>query len=67
MGDIVLLRDTHAHCIDWPLGYITHTYASDDGKVRKVNIRVCKEGKVTTYVRPINEVVLLVRNEETVE
>ena len=60
IDDVVLMKDQSAHRNEWPLGIISDTFESDDGKVRKVSIRTCKDGKSATYVRPINEVVLLI-------
>lgn len=59
-GDVVLLRDKSAFRNDWPLGLVVRTFASDDGKVRKIEVRVMKDGKPTVYVRPVTELVLLV-------
>ena len=60
VGDVVIMKDQSAHRNEWPLGIISDAFESDDGKVRKVSIRTCKDGKSATYVRPINEVVLLI-------
>jgi hypothetical protein len=59
-GDVVLLRDKTVHRNEWPLGLIVRAFESDDGKVRKTEVRVTKDGKPTVYVRPITELVLLV-------
>ena len=48
------------HRNNWPLGRIDSVYRSEDGKVRKVCVRVIKNGSSVTYMRPINEVVLLI-------
>lgn len=39
------------------------TFPSDDKKVRKVEIRTNKDGHLSTCVRPVNELVLLVQND----
>ena len=59
-SDVVLLKEAGEHRNNWPLGIITKTMESDDGKVRKVEVRVIKDGKAVSYVRLINEVVLLI-------
>ena len=59
-GDVVLLRDKSVNRTEWPLGIIVDAIRSDDGKVRKACIRVCKDGKSVTYTRPISEMILLV-------
>ncbi|CAC5385276.1 unnamed protein product [Mytilus coruscus] len=61
VGDVVLLKDNSVARCYWPIGRITATYPSDDGKVRKVSLQITKsEGGVTNLTRPITEVVLLV-------
>ena len=44
---------------DWPLGRISEAIKSEDGKVRKAQVEVMKEGRNKTYLRPIKELVLL--------
>ncbi|VDI37806.1 Hypothetical predicted protein [Mytilus galloprovincialis] len=63
-GDVVLLRDKTLIRNEWPLGLVIRAFASDDGKVRKTEIRVIRDGKPTVYVRPITELVLLVSDRE---
>ena len=58
-GDIVLLREKDVHRNMWPLGIVERPIESNDRLVRKAVIRVVKDGKVTTYTRPIAEMVLL--------
>jgi hypothetical protein len=61
VGDVVLLRDKELHRGQWPMGLIVQTFPSDsDQKVRTVEVRVIRDGKDTTYIRPITELVLLV-------
>eukprot|EP00079_Xenopus_tropicalis_P036616 XP_017950387.1 PREDICTED: uncharacterized protein LOC101733460 [Xenopus tropicalis] len=59
VGDLILLKDQQAQRIDWPLGLITKIIPSDDGKVRKVEVRVAKDGTTKTFSRPITELILL--------
>ncbi|XP_063446815.1 uncharacterized protein LOC134726347 [Mytilus trossulus] len=63
-GDVVLLRDKTLIRNEWPLGLVIRAFASDDGKVRKTELRVIRDGKPTVYVRPITELVLLVSDRE---
>lgn len=43
----------------WPMVLIVKTFSSrNDGKLRTVEIRVVRDDKVTTYIRPITELVL---------
>ncbi len=39
-GCIVLFKDSQSKWNDWPLGIITETYPSQDGKVRKVQVKI---------------------------
>lgn len=56
-GDVVLLRDKALHRNDWPVGIIVRAYASDDGKIRKVDVRTGQDRKV--FTRSVNDVVYL--------
>lgn len=61
-GDIVLLRDKEVGRNDWPIGRVIKVFPSADGRVRKAEICVVpKGGRPALYVRPINEIVLLVQ------
>ncbi|KAK3107442.1 hypothetical protein FSP39_014704 [Pinctada imbricata] len=60
VGDVILLRDKETARNDWPTGLITRVFPSDDGLVRKLEIRVIKDGKQCVYTRPISQVVPLV-------
>jgi len=63
IGDIVLLKDSECVRNQWPLGIIEKVYTSDDEKVRKISVKISRHGKSTTFVRPVTEVVLLLRRE----
>ncbi|XP_075534522.1 uncharacterized protein LOC142568489 [Dermacentor variabilis] len=58
-GDVVLLRDKEATRNDWPVGVITRSLLSADGRVRKVELKTAKDGVVKTFFRPTTEVVRL--------
>ena len=64
-GDVVLMKDSQAKRNDWPMAIITKTLPSQDGLVRKVDLRVIKEGKPKVYSRPVTEVVLLLSPEDS--
>ncbi|XP_065144903.1 uncharacterized protein [Paramisgurnus dabryanus] len=51
VGDVVLLKDSQVHRNEWPVGLIVNTFPSQDGKVRKVEVRVAKQGTVKTFLR----------------
>ena len=65
-GDVVIVRDKETCRNYWPMGVITQVIPSADGKIRSAKVRVVAEnGKPTLYVRPVNEMVLLIPNAET--
>ena len=59
IGDVVLLRDRDVARNQWPLGVIVRVFPSGDDLVRKIKVRVMKDGKSHMYVRPVTEVVKL--------
>lgn len=58
-GDIVLVRDCQSQRNEWPLGLVTKTFPSKDGKVRKVEVKICKRGETKLFLRPVSELFLL--------
>ncbi|KAL4008122.1 hypothetical protein ACER0C_001974 [Sarotherodon galilaeus] len=62
IGDAVLLKEGQENRIDWPLGLVTKTFPSQDGRVRKIEVKIISSGECRVYLRPIREVVLLVPN-----
>ncbi|XP_076879123.1 uncharacterized protein LOC143527737 [Brachyhypopomus gauderio] len=64
-GDIVLMKDNQAKRNEWPMAIITKVSPSQDGKVRKVDVRVFKDGARKVFSRPITEVVLLLSPEDS--
>lgn len=62
-GDVVLLKDGEAKRSEWPIGLITKTVASSDGKIWKVMVKTAKQGVVREYLRPICEVALLLSSD----
>ena len=58
-GDLVLLRDKELHRNHWSVGIIEKTFLSDDLNVRKVQVRIVRDGKTSSYVRPVSELILL--------
>lgn len=59
-GDVILLKEGLEHRNNWPLGLITKTFPSEDGRVRKIEVKIFRKGEHKRYLRPISEVVLLV-------
>lgn len=60
-GDVVLMKDNSLKRHDWPTGLITRTFPSDDGKVRKVEVKVFRDSVPKLYLRPVSEVILLLQ------
>ncbi|XP_051934866.1 uncharacterized protein LOC127609150 [Hippocampus zosterae] len=66
-GDIVLLKQNQAPRNEWTMAVITATFPSDDGRVRKVEVRTSSQGVSKTFLRPVSDVVMLLEIEETVK
>lgn len=64
-GDVVLLKEALEHRNNWPLGLITKIFPSEDGLVRKIEVKIFRKGELRCYIRPISEVVLLVSKDST--
>ncbi|XDV22790.1 hypothetical protein PO909_027607 [Leuciscus waleckii] len=64
-GDLVLLKDNQSPRNKWPMALVSQVFPSTDGRVRKVQLKVTKNGsgKEVKYLRPITEVVLLLPKE----
>ena len=58
-GDVVLLRDKELPRCQWPLARVTEVHPSQDGRVRKADVIVCRGGSRHTYLRPISELILI--------
>uniref|UniRef100_K1P1F0 DUF5641 domain-containing protein n=1 Tax=Magallana gigas TaxID=29159 RepID=K1P1F0_MAGGI len=59
-GDVVLLHDKESARIDWPVGVVNRIFPSNsDGLVRKIEVRILKDGKPCLYIRPATEVISL--------
>ena len=60
-GDVVLLKDCSVHRNNWPMGVITRVFPSEDGRVRKAEVRVVsRESGCSLFVRPLSQLILLV-------
>lgn len=58
-GTVVLLKDSQAPRNEWPFGLVTQAFSSEDGKVRKVEVKVKRPGGPKLFLRPISEIVFL--------
>lgn len=63
-GDIVLMKEAQVKRNDWPMALVTKVFPGEDEKVRKIEIKVTKDGKCKTYLRPVSQVILLLSSEE---
>ncbi|XP_041420360.1 uncharacterized protein LOC121394190 isoform X2 [Xenopus laevis] len=63
-GDLVLLKDQHTKRNEWPMGRVTKTFPDKDGKVRKVEIKIARDGSSTLFFRPVTELILLLQSED---
>ncbi|XP_059803997.1 plectin-like [Hypanus sabinus] len=61
--DLVLLRDKQIARNSWPTARITATFPSEDGHVRKIELKTTDQGDVKIYQRPVTEVILLLPND----
>ncbi len=50
--DLVLLKDKQVARNKWCLARITSAFASDDGKVRSVKVKVSFQNTIKMFVRP---------------
>ncbi len=60
-GDIVLLKDKQVVRNEWPMALVTSVFPGQDGNVCKVELKVTKEGSSKTFLRPVSEIILLLR------
>ncbi|XP_059830324.1 uncharacterized protein LOC132396632 [Hypanus sabinus] len=63
VGDLVLLRDKQITRNSWPMARITATFPSEDGHVRKIELKTTDQGDVKIYQGPVTEVILLLPND----
>ncbi|XP_059806247.1 uncharacterized protein LOC132381077 [Hypanus sabinus] len=61
--DLVLLRDKQATRNSRPMARITATFPSEDGHVRKIELKTTDQGDVKIYQGPVTEVILLLPND----
>ena len=62
LDDIVLLKENSEHRNEWPLARVVNVFPGQDGLVRKIEVRIFKDGKFLHRVRPVNEVVHLIED-----
>lgn len=62
IGDVVLVRDKELSRNCWPTGIVTEVTPSYDGLVRTVKVKIVIDGTPKTFLRPINELIMLLEN-----
>lgn len=55
VNDVILLKDKDMHRNDWPLGIVTKVFLGEDDLVRKEELKVSRNGRVYSYIRPVHE------------
>jgi len=63
IGDVVLLKQAQSKRNDWTLGLITSVFPSSDGKVRKIEVKTTSGGNVKTFLRPIDVILHLAKED----
>ncbi|XP_054863943.1 uncharacterized protein LOC129348185 [Amphiprion ocellaris] len=58
-GDVVLVKDDLVKRNEWPIGLITKCIPSEDKRIRKVKVKVVKQGSPRVYLRPVTQLILL--------
>ena len=56
----ILAKSEHRN--EWPLARVVNVFPGQDGLVRKIEVRIFKDGKFLHRVRPVNEVVHLIED-----
>lgn len=59
VNDVILLKNKDVHRNDWPFGIVTKVFLGEDDLVRKVELKVSRNGRVNSYIRPVHEIVVL--------
>ena len=62
-GDLILMMKNDCPRNEWPTGIKQRTFASQDRKIRKVEIAVFKDNKCVVYLRPVTQLISLLENE----
>jgi hypothetical protein len=59
-GDVVLLKDSDSPRNQLPIGVVDEAIPSRDSRVRKVQLKIQRNGKTTILTRPVSEIVVLI-------
>lgn len=58
------MRDSQVKRNEWPMGLVTKTFPSKDGKVCSVEIKVSRQDETKLFQRPVTDLVLLLSEED---
>ena len=50
VGDIVLMKNHEMGRLYWPIGLVEKIFPNEDGRIRKIEVRTARDGKVVNYV-----------------
>lgn len=64
-GSVVLLKNSQVPRNEWPLGLVTQTFPSKDERVRQVEVKIIRPEGTSLFLRPVNELVLLLPPDES--
>lgn len=54
-----MLKDDQVKRNEWPIGLITKSIPSEDKRIRKVEVKVVKQGTTHVYLSPVTQLILL--------
>ena len=60
VGDVVLLKTLDSPRGQWPLGMVEKTFPGSDGLTRKVEVRIKKDNKNSSFVGQVTELIHIV-------
>lgn len=62
VNDVVILNESDLHRNMWPIGIVEQTFPGKDGLVRKVQLKVIRDGHSRSYIRPVTKLILLTKH-----
>ncbi|XP_071991443.1 uncharacterized protein [Engystomops pustulosus] len=65
LGDVVLMKDSQLPRNEWSVGLVTRTIPSEDGSVRKAEVKVWRKDGTKIFLRPVGELTFLFSSEDS--
>ncbi|XP_013416153.1 uncharacterized protein LOC106177802 [Lingula anatina] len=65
LGDVVLIKDNSTKRNQWPMGIVINTFPSQDGLVRRVEVKTGHGSR--KYLRPVTDIVVIVEAQVEIE